>query len=122
MKTQDVINYCSQKKGVKQEFPFGDAALVIKVMNKMFCLINLTTSDSISLKCDPVYAQALRQKYKYVQPGYYMNKKHWNTIELNQSIADSEIYSWIDDSYELVVKGLKKADREKLLGKAEKKG
>jgi predicted DNA-binding protein (MmcQ/YjbR family) len=119
MEIQNVINYCAQKKGVKQEFPFGDAALVMKVMNKMFCLINLTTSDSISLKCDPVYAQALRQKYKYVQSGYYMNKKHWNTIELDQSIADSEIYSWIDDSYELVVKGLKKADREKLLGKAD---
>ena len=43
-----------------------------------------------------------------------MNKKHWNTIILDGTIPDRDVYSMIDDSYDLVVKTLKKAEREKL--------
>ncbi|MEJ2055240.1 MAG: MmcQ/YjbR family DNA-binding protein, partial [Calditrichaceae bacterium] len=69
----------------------------------------------MNLKCDPVYALSLRQKYQGVRAGYHMNKKHWNTIELNSDVPDEEIFNMIDDSYDLVVKGLTRAQREKLV-------
>ncbi len=114
MSLQKVIDYCSQKKGATREFPFDDTTLVFKVMNKMFCLINLTEPYSINLKCDPVYAVAIRQKHPAVTPGYHMNKKHWNTVQLDQSIGHPQIFEWIDDSYDLIVAGLKKSDRDHL--------
>lgn len=43
-----------------------------------------------------------------------LNKKHWNTIFLDGSIPDDEIFAMIDDSYDLVVKGLKRAEKLRL--------
>ncbi len=107
--------YCSQKKGVTEEFPFDEDTLVFKVMGKMFALTSLERLPvSVNLKCDPERAIELRACYEAVQPGYHMSKKHWNTVICDGSIPDSEIREMIDHSYDLVVKGLKKADREKL--------
>ena len=84
-------------------------------MGKMFALTSLEKLPlSINLKCDPERALALRETYAAVQPGYHMSKKHWNTVVLDGSIPDQEVRELIDHSYELVVKGLKKADRAKL--------
>jgi predicted DNA-binding protein (MmcQ/YjbR family) len=103
------------KKGATEEFPFGPEAMVIKVMGKMFALVgHAQTPLRISLKCDPDLALALRMAYEAVTPAYHMNKKHWNTVILDGTVPDEEIVSMIDDSYDLVVKGLKKADKEKL--------
>ena len=114
MKLQEIIDYCSVKKGVTQEFPFNDDTLVFKVMGKMFGLIGLNPPYSMNLKCDPIYAIALRHKYKGVRSGYHMNKKHWNTIDLNSDVPDDEFFSMVDDSYNLVTNGLTKAQREEL--------
>ena len=69
-----------------------------------------------NLKCDPDLALHLHAAYSAVQPGYHMNKKHWNTITLYGSIPNDELLAIISDSYDLVVKGLKKADKLKLGG------
>ena len=114
MKLQEFIDYCSSKKGTTQEFPFDDTTLVFKVMGKMFALINMNPPHSANLKCDPVFATALRQKYKSVQPGYHMNKKHWNTVDLLGDASDHELKEWIDESYSLVVKSLKKDQQARL--------
>ncbi len=107
--------YCGQKKGVTEEFPFDEDTLVFKVMGKMFALTSLERLPvSINLKCDPERAIELRESYEAVQPGYHMSKKHWNTVICDGSIPDAEIRELVDHSYDLVVKGLKKADREKL--------
>ena len=104
-----------EKKGTTEERPFGPDALVYKVMGKMFALIAWTeTPLRITLKCDPEHAVVLRKTYEAVQPGYYMSKRHWNTITLDGTILDDEILEMIDDSYALVVKGLKKALRQEL--------
>ncbi len=109
--------YCMQKKGVEETFPFDETTLVYKVMGKMFAATGLETRPlSINLKCDPERAIELREAYEAVQPGYHMNKKHWNTVVCDGSIPASEIRAFIDHSYDLVVKGLKKADRERLAG------
>ena len=102
----------SQKEAVK-DYPFGADPLVLKVGGKMFAL--LTKKDGIShvsLKCDPVIAENLRQQNKAIKPGYHLNKKHWNTVEVDNSFPLEDLYSMIDHSYELVFKSLTKAQRE----------
>ncbi len=110
-----IRSYCSQKKRVTEDFPFDDVTMVIKVGRKMFLLVNITQKPlRMNLKCDPLVAEGLRDKYKSVLPGYHMNKMHWNTIILDGSIADNVIFSMMDDSYDLVYSGLKKSEREKI--------
>ena len=95
-------NIVFPKKGVTEGFPFGEDTLVFKRGKKIFALANLDGDLSINLKCDPGYAIELREKYPTVTPGYHMNKKHWNTVIIDGSIADNEIFSWIDHSYDIV--------------------
>jgi len=115
MELETLCAYLLKKKGATEERPFGPEALVFKVVGKMFALIAWEEIPlRITLKCDPDDALALRDQYEAVQPGYYMSKKHWNTITLDGSIPNDEILGMIDASYALVVKGLKKAIRREL--------
>ena len=117
MELETLRTYLIEKKDATEERPFGPEALVFKVMGKMFALIAREEIPlRITLKCDPDDALALRDQYEAVQPGYYMNKRHWNTITLDGSIPNEEILRMIDDSYALVVKGLKKTVRQELEG------
>jgi len=100
--------------GVTEEYPFGEDVRVYKVLGKMFALFPHNEDLSISLKCDPVRAVMLRDTYEAVTAGYHLNKKHWNTIKIDGEVPDDEILDLIEHSYQLVLKGLKKADREKL--------
>ena len=102
------------KKGVTEEFPFDEQALVFKVMGKMFTITNVDTFESVNLKCDPELAEELREEYDAVTPGYHMNKKHWNTIQMDGTVPDNVLTSWIDDSYNLVVAGMPRKLREEL--------
>ncbi len=63
----------------------------------------------MNLKCDPAEAEMLRDIFPAVIPGYHMNKRHWNTVELDGSIPDSEIQRMVDNSFALVVGGLRLA-------------
>ena len=103
MNIETIREYCISKKGATESFPFGDDTLVYKVKNKIFALVNLDGNLSINLKCDPVLALELREKFAAVTSGYHMNKKHWNTINLDGTIPDKEVYLWIDHSYMLVL-------------------
>lgn len=115
MNIESISEYCRKKKGVTEDFPFDEDTLAIRVMNKIFLLASLEKVPlQINLKCDPEYAVELREKYDSVQPGYHMNKSHWNTVILDGTIPNSELKDMIDHSYEQVVKGLKKADQKKL--------
>ncbi len=114
MDLDKIREYCLKKKGASESLPFDDETLVFKVMSRMFLLINLTPPHSINLKCDPETAIDLRERYPSVKPGYHMNKKYWNTIELDNSIPVDLIRKWIDDSYDLVVMGLKRSEKEEL--------
>lgn len=117
MNLQTLRDYLLQKRETTEETPFGPEALVFKVKGKMFALVAWQeTPLHISLKCDPNEALFLRDLFAAVQPGYYLNKRHWNTITLDGSIPDPELTRMIDDSYRLVVKGFPKAEREALLG------
>jgi predicted DNA-binding protein (MmcQ/YjbR family) len=102
MNIETIREYCISKTGATESFPFGEDTLVFKTGEKIFALVNLDGDLSINLKCDPAYAIELRERYSSVTPGYHMNKKHWNTIYLDGTIPDKEVFSWIDHSYELV--------------------
>jgi predicted DNA-binding protein (MmcQ/YjbR family) len=108
-------NYCLAKKGVTESFPFDEATLVFKVLNKMFALTGLDEADfKVNLKCNPEYAIALREQYDAIQPGWHMNKKHWNTVDFSANLDNSLLYGLIDMSYNLAVKGLKKSEKDNL--------
>jgi len=102
MNIETIREYCISKEGATEGFPFGGDTLVFKADGKIFALLNLEEDLSINLKCDPVFALELRERYTSVTPGYHMNKKHWNTVRLDGSVPDKEIYSWIDHSYDRV--------------------
>jgi len=85
---------------------------VFKVVGKVFALATLDEiPTTVNLKCDPDLALELRDRYEQVRPGYHMNKKHWNTVEIDGGIPDEETRKMIDRLYELVVQGLSKAKR-----------
>jgi predicted DNA-binding protein (MmcQ/YjbR family) len=103
MNIEELRNYCMKKPGVTESFPFGENTLVFKVNGKMFLATHLGEHPlSFNAKCDPQRAMELREQYEAVQPGYHMNKKHWNTIIADGTVADSLLYELIDHSYELV--------------------
>ena len=100
--------YCLQKKGVTEDFPFDEETLVFKVMGKLFLLTNINDVEiSVNLKCNPELAIELREQYESVQPGYHMNKKHWNTIIINGDLSLAQLQQFIDQSYDLVAKKAK---------------
>ena len=106
--------YCLKKENVEETLPFGPDVLVYKVAGKMFLLTSLDSEDfSFSVKCDPDLALELRANYAAVQPGYHLNKKHWNTIIPDGSISSKQLKEWIDHSYELVAKNSKKSKSKK---------
>jgi predicted DNA-binding protein (MmcQ/YjbR family) len=112
MNVEEIREYCLSKAFVDESLPFDDETLVIKVKGKMFALISLDEELSINLKCDPEEAISLRELYPCVIPGYHMNKKHWNTINIDGSIDDDLIKQWIDNSYELIWNSLPKKIRD----------
>ena len=101
--------YCLAKPGATEGTPFGPDVLVFKVGGKMFALAALDeVPTAVNLKCDPELALDLRDQYQQVRPGYHMNKKHWNTVEIDGGIPDFELRKMIDHSYDLVTKRLPK--------------
>ena len=106
--------YCLSKPQATEGTPFGPEVVVFKVGGKMFALASLDEMPATAnLKCDPDLALDLRDRYEQVRPGYHMNKKHWNTIEIESGIPDAELQKMIDHSYDLVVQSLPKAARRK---------
>ncbi len=103
MNIEILREYCISKRNVTESFPFGDDTLVFKTAGRIFALVNLENDLSINLKCDPALAIELRERYSSVIQGYHMNKKHWNTVYIDGSVTDKEVFSWIDHSYDLVL-------------------
>lgn len=106
-------DFCLSKKGVTEHFPFDNVTLVFKVMNKIFALLRIDKweqgAQCVNLKCNPEKAAELREVYEGVQPGWHSNKKHWNTVAVNNSdVSDDLVQELINHSYDMVVKGLTK--------------
>lgn len=117
MTHEDLEKYCLNKNASVKEYPFDKYVAVYKVGGKMFALKKDTEEPlRINLKCDPLYALELRSLYESIIPGYHMNKKHWNTVTVEDSDVDDEtVEELIDHSYNLVYEKLTKKQKA-LLG------
>ncbi len=113
MNIEEIREYCLQKKGVTESFPFDETTLVFKVMNKMFCLLGLD-DFRVSLKNDPDKNIELRSHYPAIYEGYHLHKQMWNTIELNGTVPSKLLCEMIDESYDLIVASLTKKLKEEL--------
>jgi len=109
MNIETLREYCLSKPGAEETLPFGPDTLVFKVNKKIFLLTGLDSQPlQFNVKCDPAKAIELREEYACVQPGYHMNKKHWNTVIVDGSVSSKQLKEWIDWSYELVADKKKK--------------
>lgn len=102
MNIEELRDYCLSLAGADESFPFDETTLAFKVNGKIFAITDLEPPLSVNLKCDPELAIELREHYPAVLPGYHMNKKHWNTVNIDGSLGDDRLKEWILMSYKLV--------------------
>jgi len=117
MHIDEFREYCMEKPGVTEEFPFDATTLVFKVCGKMFALTDLEDEFAIALKCDPEYAVELREKFPNIKGAYHMNKTHWNTIYEAAQTDETLLKKLINHSYDLVVARLPLKVRNELFKK-----
>lgn len=102
-----VLRRCSEMTAVTRSYPFGDETAVFKVGDKMFALVSLDDDPGrVTLKCEPAEAAALRDAHEAITPGYYMNKRHWITVDLGGALPAGLVADLVTNSYELVVSAL----------------
>ena len=107
--------HCLSFPGSVETFPFAPETSVFKVEGKIFAISRLAGDPlEVSLKCEPLLAEQLREAHPAVRPGYHLNKRHWNTVTVDGSIADQLVEDMIEDSYDLVVSRLAQSRRRAL--------
>jgi predicted DNA-binding protein (MmcQ/YjbR family) len=107
--------FCLDLPGAGEEFPFRPGLSVFKVSGKVFALSPLRQRPlRVSLKCEPPLAEQLRDTYPSIRPGYHLNKRHWNTVDVDGSLPDQLVLDMVEDSYDLVVAGLPKRTQASL--------
>ncbi|MDQ0943645.1 MmcQ/YjbR family DNA-binding protein [Streptomyces sp. V1I1] len=114
MTPQELRSFCLEFNAAVEEFPFGPETSVFKVLGKLFALSALDAEPlRVNLKCEPEIAVQLRADHPAVVPGYHMNKRHWNTVTVGE-LPDRMVRELVEDSYDLVVAGLPRAERLRL--------
>ena len=112
MNVEEIRTYTLSQGSVEEGFPFGEQTLVFKVNGKIFLLLSLTSQPlQFNAKCDPEKAIELREQYSCIIPGYHMNKKHWNTIIIDNTLSNKQLKELISHSYDLVYKPKKKTSK-----------
>ncbi|MET7679846.1 MmcQ/YjbR family DNA-binding protein [Streptomyces sp. NPDC005423] len=116
MSPEELRGFCLSFNAAVEEFPFNPETSVFKVLGKLFALTNLSALPlTVNLKCGPEDAVRLRGEYEgLIIPGYHMNKRHWNTVTVDGRLPDRLVRELVEDSYDLVVAGLPRADRLRL--------
>ena len=114
MNVEELREYCLMKQHVTESFPFDDTSLVFKVFDKNFLISSLQSPFYFNAKCDPERALELREKHHFIQPGYHMNKQHWNSVYMEDCFDDELIKNLIDHSFYLVVSKLPVKQKEQL--------
>ena len=112
MNLEFIREYCLSKHQAEESFPFDASILAFKIGGKIFALFGIDDFKSINLKCDPEKSIELRERYEGINPGFHMNKKHWNTVNVFQDVDNQLVLELIDHSYDLVLKSLPKKIRD----------
>ncbi|GHB33977.1 DNA-binding protein [Streptomyces viridiviolaceus] len=116
MTPRELRALCLSFNAAVEDFPFNPETSVFKVQGKMFALTALDARPlTVNLKCDPEDAVRLRTEHEgLIVPGWHMNKRHWNTVTADGGLPDRMVRELVEDSYDLVVAGLPRADRLRL--------
>lgn len=116
MSPEELRAFCLSFNEAVEDFPFAPEISVFKVLGKVFALSWIDARPlKVNLKCDPEDAVRLRDEHpELIIPGYHMNKRHWNTVRLDGGLPDRLVRELIEDSYDLVVAGLPRAERLRL--------
>ncbi|MDD5293523.1 MAG: MmcQ/YjbR family DNA-binding protein [Candidatus Izemoplasmatales bacterium] len=103
-----IDTYCLHKPGAEVEYKPEWEASLYKVGGKMFALLgeNKEKTPILSLKLEPDYGSFLRETYPCIQPGYYLNKLHWNSVEIENQLGDAFMKDLIDQSYAIIFASL----------------
>jgi predicted DNA-binding protein (MmcQ/YjbR family) len=115
MNIEKFRDFCLSLKGVEESLPFDETTLVFKVMGKIFTICSIDNFTGFAAKCDPERAIELRENYPHgILPGYHLNKKHWNTIKIDENVSDALMEELILHSYDLVAASLTKKLKQEL--------
>jgi predicted DNA-binding protein (MmcQ/YjbR family) len=115
MRPAELRQLCLSFPGAEETFPFGPETSVFKIAGRMFALSRLAAEPlKVSLKCEPLLAEQLREAHGAILPGYHLNKRHWNTVVIDGSLPEQAVRDMIEDSYDLVVSRLSAARRQEL--------
>jgi predicted DNA-binding protein (MmcQ/YjbR family) len=115
MDASELRDHCLSLRGSTETFPFGAETSVFKVAGKIFAITALGRQPlQVSLKCDPLLAEQLREAHPAVRPGYHLNKRHWNTVTIDGSVPHQMLEDMVEDSYDLVVSQLPQSRRRGL--------
>lgn len=116
MHIESFREFCLAFNGVTEGFPFDHKTIVFKVGGKMFALADIEEFNSFNVKCDPELAVELRERYQAVQPGFHMNKTHWNTVYIDQDMSDDLLFEQVRNSYTIILNSLPKKMKNEIQG------
>lgn len=118
MKYEWMDEYLLGKKGVTKDLQEDWNWVRYQIGGKMFAAICLDGENNpyyITLKLEPEEGEFLRGQFEDILPGYYMNKKHWNSIKPDGEVPDDLVKDFLDKSYQLVLSGLSKKKQQEIL-------
>lgn len=117
MDVESLRNFCLSLNQTSEYFPFDEHTLAFKVIDKIYALTALNEEEfKVNLKCDPEYAEQLRDLYpEAVKPGFHMNKRHWNTVSFEKGLPEKLLEKLVRHSYDCVVAKLPQSQRKKIL-------
>lgn len=110
--------YLLAKPGVTKDLQESWNWVRYHVGGKMFaaiCLDNENKPYYINLKLEPSEGEFFRAQYKDIIPGYYSNKRHWNSIAPDGEVPDELLKDMLDQSYALVLGGFSKKRQQEIL-------
>lgn len=110
MKYDWIDKHCLDKKGVEKDYKAEWEATRYMIKGKMFAMQGNHKDGKpiITMKLEPVFGQMLRQQYKDIIPGYYMNKEHWNSVYLEGEVPEDVLEDMLNKSYLILLNSFSK--------------
>lgn len=106
--------WCRQMTGTSLDHAFGPETDVYRVSDKIYAMVKTADPGFVTLKARPEEVQALLDQYDCTRPGYYMNKRHWITLDLIGDVPLAELPDLIAESYRLVFSSLSKGQQAEI--------
>ena len=118
MKYAWLDEYCLSKPGTTKDFKEEWEVTRYMLRGKMYAMVgeNKEKQPIITLKLEPTRGMALRETYADIAPGYYMNKVHWNSINLRGNVPDAVLKDMIDESYRLLLASFSQKAQKEITG------